>query len=430
MGRFFKTKSKWIKLDNAAKIYPAAMSRSWASIFRLSATLTENVDPDILNRALKITLKRFPSFGYRLRSGFFWNFLEQITADPVVQKDVSNPCLRMRLNENGGYMFRVRYFGRRIAVEIFHVLTDGTGGLIFLKTLVAEYLTLKYGVEIPRDNEIFDVSSPPDPLELEDSFLRYSRKATASRVEDASYKITGTPERTNTINIITGQIPVDVLRKVSKKYNCSITEFLTALLILSVRQIQQKEINLRKRNRPIKVSIPINLRKFYPTKTLRNFSSFINPGIQPIYGEYSLEETISAVKHFLGLEGTEKMLNARMSANVVSEQNIFIRLAPLFIKNSVLKIAYRSIGDRTSSTTLSNMGNQMLPSPMNKYVTRMDFVLGVPKYNSVSCGCISYNNNLCLTFSRNIVEAELERIFFRKLVNLDIPVEVESNRRY
>jgi len=124
------------------------------------------------------------------------------------------------------------------------------------------------------------------------------------------------------------------------------------------------------------------------------------------------------------------MLNARMSANVVSEQNIFIRLAPLFIKNSVLKIAYRSIGDRTSSTTLSNMGNQMLPSPMNKYVTRMDFVLGVPKYNSVSCGCISYNNNLCLTFSRNIVEAELERIFFRKLVNLDIPVEVESNRRY
>ena len=134
---------EWLKLDNAAKIYPAAMSRNWTAMFRLSATLKESIDPLILQQALSSTLKRIPSFALRLKKGIFWYYLEKIDGMPKVTKDYKNPLVRMRLNEDSGFMFRVRYYENRIAVEIFHVLTDGTGGMIFLNTLIAEYITLK-----------------------------------------------------------------------------------------------------------------------------------------------------------------------------------------------------------------------------------------------------------------------------------------------
>lgn len=420
----------WIKLDNAAKIYPASRSRNWAAMFRVSAELTEPVDPEILAEAQRSTLKRFPGFSYRLKNGVFWNYLEEVDGMPEIQKDVSNPCVRIDLDENDGFMFRVRYHEKRIALEIFHVLTDGTGGITFLKTLVAEYLRIKHGLVIPRDDAILDVNEAPDPSELEDSFMRYSRDVTTSRKESAAYRIKGTPEEPHFINIVTGMMPADIVNKRAKEYGGTITEFLTAVLILAIRQLQKQEMGKKRRNMPVKVCVPVNLRKFYPTKNMRNFSSFINPGIQPEFGEYSLQETIQAVKHFMGLEGTEKRLNARMSTNVVSEQNPLLRVVPLFIKNQALRIAFKLNGDRTSSTTLSNLGNQKLPEPMSDYVARLDFMLGSLKYNPVTCACVSYNNLMTVNFTRTIKEPAVERNFFTQLVKLDIPVEIESNQRY
>ena len=40
-------------LDNAAKIYPPAANRKWSAMFRLSVTLKENVDPEILATAAR-----------------------------------------------------------------------------------------------------------------------------------------------------------------------------------------------------------------------------------------------------------------------------------------------------------------------------------------------------------------------------------------
>ncbi len=94
-------------------------------------------------------LKRFPTFSYRLRRGFFWYYLERMRGQPELQRDVGNPLVRMDLRENGRFLYRVRYHERRIAVEFFHALTDATGGLSFLLTLTAEYLRLKNRARIP-----------------------------------------------------------------------------------------------------------------------------------------------------------------------------------------------------------------------------------------------------------------------------------------
>ena len=41
-------KLRWFRLDNAAKIYPAARNEKWSNVFRVSATLKEEVNVDIL----------------------------------------------------------------------------------------------------------------------------------------------------------------------------------------------------------------------------------------------------------------------------------------------------------------------------------------------------------------------------------------------
>jgi len=424
-----KTK-EWIRLDNAAKIYPAAKSRNWSALFRLSATLNEPVDPDVLQEAQKCVLARFFCFSLKLRRGLFWYYLEKSEGEPEIRPDVANPCGHMQLRKNRGFGFRVRYYRNRIAVEIFHVLTDGTGGLIFLKTLIAEYLRLKYGANIPRNNEILDCTIPPLPEEIEDSFISYAKGVTRSRAEEDAFHIRGTDETEAFVNVVTGSIPVSAVLSRSQEKGVSLTEYLTAVMILSVDAIQRRVVHSKRRWHPVKVSVPINLRRFFPTNTLRNFSSYVNPGIDPRYGEYSLDETLKMVHHFMGMEVNEKFLNAKFSTNVKTEQNTLLRIMPLFLKNIAMKIAFNLVGDRKTSTCISNLGIANLPDTMRPYVTRMDFMLGPLSRNRVSCGAISYEGTLRLNFTRRIKEATLEREFFTRLVKLGIPVQIESNQRW
>lgn len=421
---------RWMKLDNAAKIYPAAMRRGWKALFRLSATLTEPVDPLMLLEAQRSTLARFPGFALKLKRGVFWYYLEHNEGGPAVGPDGAYPCAPMSFKENGGFMFRVRYHGRRIAVEIFHALTDGSGGLCFLKTLVAEYLRIRYGARIPRDNEILDCAQPPSPNETEDAYLKYARNFGRSRREPDAYYLKGTRESDDFVHIVTGMIPVDEVLARAREKQVSLTEYLTAALIMAIDKIQRQRVRREKRFRPVKVCVPINLRSFYPTNTMRNFASYVNPGIDPRYGVYSFDEVLSAVHHYMRAEVTEKLLNAKISTNVRTEQYKALRLTPLFIKNIAMKLTFYRVGDRKSTTSISNLGAVRLPEAMNRYVERMDFILGPLSRNKVVCGALSYNGMLALNFTRTIKESVLEREFFCYLVKLGIPVKIESNDRW
>jgi NRPS condensation-like uncharacterized protein len=424
-----KKPNKWMKLDNAALIYPATMNRNWTALFRLSATLSEPIDEDILDVAQKRTLRRLPWFAYKLRRGLFWFYLEHSDDLPKIEQDVANPCVRMRINENDGFCMRVRYYRNRIAVEFFHVLTDGTGGQVFLQTLVAEYLRLKYGANIPRDDKILDCSEEPQPEEAEDSFAVHSGKITQSRKEVKAYHIKGTDERNGFVHIITGSMNADDVKTKAREKGVSITEYLTAALILSVDAIQRRRVPNAHKYMPVKLSVPINLRNVFPSKTLRNFANYVNPGIDPRLGEYTFDETLNIVHHFMAMEVTKKLLNMKITTNVRSEQNTVLRLTPLFIKNMALKYVYSQVGDALSSTTLSNLGIAKLPEEMAQYVRRMDFILGPLADNRVCSAALTYNGRLRINFTRTISEPVLEREFFTRLVKLGIPVKVESNQQ-
>lgn len=419
----------WMALDNAALIYPAVMNRNWTALFRVSAELTEPVDPDVLEVALRRTLKRCPSFSVRLRRGVFWFYLEHTDDLPSVEPDVGNPCVRMRLKDSRGYPLRVRYYGNRIAVEIFHVLADGTGGLTLLRTLLAEYLRIQHGADIPRGPGILDCTEPPRPEESEDSFHVHSGSYAASRRESAAYHLHGTDESEGFIHITTGTMDAAAILAKAREKGVTLTEYLTAVMILSIDAIQRRCVQRPQRYRPVKICVPVNLRRFFPSETLRNFSNYVNPGIDPRLGEYGFDETLNIVHHFMAMEATEKLLNLKFTTNVRSQQNPVLRVMPLFIKNAAMKIVYSRVGDAVSSTCLSNLGVVALPDEMARYVTRLDFLLGPLAENRVCAAVISYGGKLRVSFTRTIYEPMLEREFFTRLVKQGVHVLIESNQR-
>lgn len=422
-------KLRWIRLDNAAKIYPAARRRKWINVFRLSATLKEEVDTKILQSALDVTVKRFPSIAVRLRRGMFWYYLEEIPEAPDIKPDTCYPTSRMLFSDIRKCAFRVLYYENRIAVEYFHAITDGNGGLIFLKTLVAEYLSQKHHITLKNCNGVLDRAEEPTDGELEDSFLKYDGNVSTSRKESTAYKIKGTPEKEGFLHLITGIMDVGEVLKMAKSYNVSLTVFLAAVMMKAIAEIQNEKVPGGKKQKPVKILIPVNLRKMFDSTSLRNFVLYITPGINPRMGSYTFEEILKTVHHQMSVELTDKQMASRITTNVKAEKSWVLKLMPLFIKNLAMKTVYNMLGEKKSCLTLSNLGAVELHEEMAEYIDRFDFILGVQATRPNNCGVLSYKDKLYINFIRNIEEPVLEQKFFTSMRKLGLHVKIESNQR-
>ena len=419
---------RWMKLDNAAKIYPAAKRRNWNNFFRISATLTEPVDTAVLRTALDVTARRFPSIAVRLRRGVFWYYLEQIPHPPAIQEEKSCPLAHVPFREVRHCAFRVLVYRNRFAVEFFHVLTDGTGALIFVKTLLAEYLTQKYGLRIPAEKGVLGRLEEPDEAELEDSFLRYAGDIKASRRESTAWHLSGTPEKDGFKNLVTMMVPADKLKACAKAHGVTVTELLCAAMMQAICRLQAEKVPQRRR-KPVKVLLPVNLRNLFPSRTLRNFASYITPEIDPRTGDYTFDEICAAVHHRMGLENNARTMQAKFAANVASERSPILRVMPLFIKNIAMKAVFDTVGECKSCLCLSNLGVVQLPEVMTPYVTRMDFIIGVQAKAPHDCGVLTWGNTVYINCIRSIRESELELRFYQVLHELGLPVRVESDQR-
>ena len=424
-----KQQLRWMRLDNAAKIYPAARRRSWSNLFRVSATLKDEIDIDVMQKALDLTVKRFPSIAVRIRMGVFWYYLEEIKNAPKIQKEYAYPMRRMPFDDIRKCAFRVVCYNNRVAVEFFHAVTDGNGGLVFLKSLLAEYLILKYGITVTFDDSVLDINDAPSKQEMEDSFLKNDCPISASRKEATAYQLKGDLEPDGFLNLVTGILNVDEVLKAAHNYGVSVTTFLTAVMIVSIAKIQNKRVKKRFKKKPVKVLVPINLRPLFKSKTLRNFALYTTPGIDTRMGRYSFEEVLKIVHHHMGMENTKKQMASKIATNVNSERMLIVKILPLFIKNFVMKTIYNMVGEIKSSITLSNLGAVKLPDEMVPFVDRMDFVLGPQATCPNNCGVISFGGKLYISFLRTIKEPELEREFFCYLKKLGLNIKIESNRR-
>ena len=424
-----KRQLKWVRLDNAAKIYPAARRKYWSNLFRQSITLVEDVDVDVLKSALAVTVKRFPTIAARLRKGAFWFYLQQLDSPPEIREEQSYPLVYMNNREMRKCAFRVIVYRNRIAVEFFHSLTDGTGGLIFLKTLTAEYLEQKYGISIPCEDGVLDRRDPPSEAELEDSFLKYSGPVAVGRKATTAWHLSGDRETDkHFLNITCFSVSSRELLDMSHKYGATMTVFLGAVMMKALLNLQAEKVADIRRRKPIKLLIPVNLRQLFPSNTLRNFAMFTIPEIEPRLGDYTIEEICKIIQSKMTAEITTKHMSGVIAKNVADERNLLLRIVPLPLKNIVMKAVFDSVGERKSCLTMSNLGLVRMPDAMKEYVKRVDFILGVQAEAPYNCGVASFGDTVYVNFIRNVRDAELERHFFAVLRDMGVTVTVESNQ--
>lgn len=421
-------KTPWYRLDLSAIVYPTLQRRNFSSVYRISVLLKEKVDPGLLQKAVDMTLPRFPTFKVAMRKGLFWRYLEpNDRPGPFVEKDIVNPCMPMFFRGSNRYLIRIYYYERRIALEVFHSLSDGSGSLYLLRTMTAVYLRLK-GYEIPDGHGVLSLEEKPDPEELEDAYIRYaSSRVRPPRSREKTYRIRGTKEPFYTLNIINGILPVSKVRAAAGKYQVSVTEYLNAILLWALLEKQKADRVFREL--PVSFAMPVNLRRFFPSRTLRNFITMVYPSVDPRMGDYTFEEIVVQVHHYMRYYINNKFLNADITTNAAVTRNPFIRVVPLFFKDFVVRQFYKRVQDKQSSAGLTNLGIVETPQEMREHIERFDVLMGQPFSARTNCAVVSFGEYLSISFASSIVETDIERMFFRRLVGDGIHVKIESNRK-
>lgn len=416
--------NKWYKLDNAAKIYPAISGPCRGSVFRVAVQLKSEVDPLILQEALAITLPRFPTLAVKMKKGLFWYYFETNPDIPQVAVEKAPPCRAVETDETNGFLFRVSYYKKRISLEMFHALTDGIGALAFLKSLISQYLMLS-GFGAFFDGSIHDCEVLPSIGEIEDSFEKYyDPRFKCKWNEEKAYHVNGTRMAPESLGIVHGIIPLKSFLDLIKENKVTVTEYITALIIYSIYCTQLKS---RVCHSPVKISVPVNLRNFFQSHTLRNFSSYVNIGLSFTEKDYTFEQILYIVSDKIKNEVQPEKFIEKISANVKAEKNILMRLAPLALKNVVLKTAFHVFGENLFTCALSNLGAVSVPDTMEEYIDRFEFVLGPPVMNLINCSVCSFRNDMIMTFTKVMYETDIERFFFRFLSGRGLKITIETN---
>lgn len=419
--------NQWYRLDNAGVLYSALKKEKYAPVYRFSAVMKETVDPEALQRAVDRTMPRFPGFRVRIRKGAFWCYFEpNEKPGPFVRPDIANPCQPIREKQDNDWLIRFFYYEKRISFEAFHAISDGAGALTFFRTLLAEYLRAR-GAVIPPDPSILNVEEAPRPEELEDDYGRYAgRRVLRGKLEKTAYSNVSQPEPFYTLNVTMGLMSVAEVKGQAKRYGASLTEYLTAVLLMSLLEKQAAE--KRRRQKPVALAIPINLRSWFPSETLRNFILTVRPCIDPSLGEYSLEEIIRYVHSYMNLHLSRQEMRAILTCNVKFTQNPLLQVIPLFLKKPVMAFSYEMLGVRPYTATYTNPGPFRVPEAMAPYIDHMEVVLGQATRPSPHCASISFGDTLEVTFAGTGVSSDTERRFFTHLVQAGIHVKVISNR--
>ena len=420
----------WYALDNAAIIMPAVSRGVDTSLFRLSATLRAPVRLAALQAALDRTAARFPYFVVELRRGFFWHHLVPHRRRPRVEADPTSPCQGFDMGRRGTLLFRVRARDRTIACEYSHIITDGTGGLRFLKNLVAEYLRqIDGGAMTGSDPDLLDLDAPPDPEETEDAYNRhYPGRYPFPPAEPFAFHLGGPLLPKGSYRVTTGVIPLAPALAKAREFGVSLTELLVAAYLEALQNLwfaaPERE---RRRASTLSVEVPVNMRAFCPTRSNRNFSLFVHASLDLRLGRREFPEIVAKVHHQLRHDIDLQGMKRHMTRNVRGGRALFIRAIPLVLKAPVMKYLYARFGMSIISGVLSNLGAVTLPEPYASSVERFTIAPPPSRLTRTGAVCLSWKDRLFLSFGSLGRERELERLVFTRLQALGLDVALECN---
>ncbi len=418
----------WFTLDNAAKIFPAIITKEITAVFRLSVILKNPVKIKALRKAVLFAEKRFPYFRVQLKEGFFWFYLEHLPKHIPIEVDDNNCCRKF---PKGGLLIRIRVKNTRISIEFSHILTDGSGAFEFFKTILVKY-SMGCGTEVPKEYHFSDLTGLASEEEYEDAYKRYFKEEIPpmlkrSKAFHLPYSLKAKPRLTIT-NV---NLSLKEIKQAADTKGVSITIYLVSVYLFALQEIYESlnTVSKYKMNKRLRIQVPINLRKIFPSKTMRNFSLFVMPEIDMRLGHYTFDEIIKAVYHQIQLETDEKLINKNISRNVGSEKKLYVRGIPLFLKSLILRIKYYSLGTSQYSGVITNLGKIELPVETSKLIDY--FVVTPPPPNKmlkITCGVIGFGDKLVLSFANITSSKKFEETFVQFMIDQNLTVELGVNK--
>jgi hypothetical protein len=411
----------WQRLDNAAKIFPPTSSLKDTKVFRFACELYESVEPISLQAALDSTMEHFPFYRSVLKKGVFWYYFEQSSLKPKVTKESLSPCAPIYSGEGRELLFRVTYFQRRISLEVYHALSDGTGAVTFLKTLVYYYLLIQYPDSFYSSKPTLDFDTSPFQKK-DDSFLKYYLKEKRPKYPlrlKPAHHFHGERFPKGELGILEGCMSVKKLLEISRSFGATITEFLIALLICSIHE----GMTARESLRPVTVTVPVNLRKYFPSASMRNFFATIETTYPFHTRDGSFEDVLLKVKEDFSLQLNQETLKSRMNQFSAIEHSIPTKLVPLVLKKPCLQAA-NWMTERNITAAFSNIGRIDMPKEMERFIRLFDFFSATKRLQGCSC---SFKDRFMVSFTSPYLNTDVQRYFFKHLSQLGLEIELQTN---
>lgn len=423
MARNNKKRIRWYKLDNTAHLFPVIAGENMTNVYRISVELKEDIIPERLQEALDIVLPKFDVFNVRLRRGVFWYYFEENGKPaPKVHEENTFPSRFIHQNRNHSYMFRVTYYKKRINLEVFHILTDGMGGINFLRELTYQYLRLAHE-ELSDGGE--DRLSKDTSLNREDSFVKnYKSSKKSGFVKQKAYLIKQDRLPRGELGLMHGLMPVSELKVAAKQYGASINEYLVSLFAWST---YQECLLGMPSDKPIRIAVPVNLRPYFGSVTTRNFFVVVSAEFWPKEQKtYTFEEVLADIVASLRSQINKEHLEDLFSYSVSNQKNNFMRAVPLFLKNIAIKTVYTKSA-LANTTTVTNIGNIGVEDEYRPYIDNFHAFISASKGQLIKGTICSFGDRLTFTFSSQYSEPHIQKAFFRKLAEDGVEVSLETN---
>ena len=421
MRRKERKELMWRKLDNSAKIFPLSSSKKYSSVFRISAVMKEKISPRLLEKAVNRALEKYEFFKVRLKQGFFWYYFEYNDKKIVIEEEKDYPCKYIDPATNNDYLFKVTYFDSKINIDIFHSLTDGNSGIQFFKEIVYQYIEIAHSNDFKNNLR----TSRKIDVNVEDSYLKnYNKKAKSNEISKKAYLLKGKKIPFEAVRATHEVINLTDLKEQTKIKNVTMTQYLTAVLIQAIYKGNMKK---QKNNRPIKICVPVDLKKYFKSKTLSNFFSYItvSADVDEINLD-NLDNILKLVKNDFEELLKPEEISKTMSLNVKLGNNFFIKIIPLFLKQIFVRLSYLEIRKYTT-TTFSNIGRIGIIAEYQKYIDQFLFLIAPERVEKIKCSTCSFEDKMFFTFTSVLRDINVEDEFEKILIEQGIKVKRESN---
>ncbi len=415
-------KRTWYRLDNAAKMIPSSTHFSNTRVFRICCELHEEVEPELLQEALDETAREFPYFNSILRRGLFWYYLEETDKRVIVRQDDLPACASLYHPGSKELLYRLNYYGRRINMEMYHVLADGTGAFVFFRRIITKYLLRKHPECGVSDRELLNMTEEEN---VRDAFNHYYTKGKGlSQLKQMSsnwaFRLRGPKDPNMENHLVECVVDSREFMDLAHRYDTTVGVLCTSLFIEAVID----EMTIRERmKKKITISVPVNLRRYFPSDTNRNFFGVITITYVPENYSGDLREIIESVRDSFAHQLSEEMIAKTMASYSALEHNAAIKVVPLLLKDRVMQ-GFSVMSQMGVTCSVSNLGRIVMPEVLTPYIS---YFSAFTTAASAQITIASFEDRMSFGWASGIATHQLMRIFCRKLSERGLDPVVATN---